>query len=76
MLAAPIGPVVQQDLVDALPKMIIAQRQRHPADTVDALDLNAIAEAALGILHIVIMDEDVRQANLLEQADPGEVHRL
>lgn len=72
---APIDGVVDSTVVDGLAAMLPAERYGEPFDTVIGLDLDAIEEAARE-LDIVVMDEDVAQADLIEQAAPRKIHRL
>ncbi len=64
------------NFVDALAAREIAQWDAHPGGaTALPLDLDAVREA-LDVLDVVVMHEHVGQTHLLEQAHPGEVHRL
>ncbi|MCY1309625.1 hypothetical protein D9M70_597350 [compost metagenome] len=74
-----IAPTLRRgdaNLVDTLPKVQRRQGHRHPAHAVGRLDLHPVDEAAFGKLHIVVVHEHIGQSHLLQQADPGEQHRL
>jgi hypothetical protein len=64
------------DLINAIAQVELAQRHGQPALAGAVLDLHAVGEAALGELHVGVVDEHVRQHDLFEHADPGKQHRL
>ncbi|MCY1238785.1 hypothetical protein D9M72_515420 [compost metagenome] len=72
----PVVSIVDQHFIDPLPHAKVFQGHGQPADAVLGLDLYAVCEAAARELHIVVVDEHVRQFDLLQHPNPRKVHGL